>query len=156
MKPAQGNKNGRNRRTQTKRRSDVIRAAELPKNVQDFLQKFREWEESFGSPARRRKYIKQICDRIAERYNPEKIILFGSHAYGRPTSESDVDLLVVMDFEGSPIQQAIKISRELGLVTPMDLLVRTPAQVQERLRIEDPFMREIVQRGKVLYEADHG
>ncbi|MGH9834978.1 MAG: nucleotidyltransferase domain-containing protein [Blastocatellia bacterium] len=134
----------------------MIRAAELPKNVQDFLQKFREWEESFGSPARRRKYIKQICERIAERYNPEKIILFGSHAYGRPTSESDVDLLVVMDFEGSPIQQAIKISRELGLVTPMDLLVRTPAQIQERLRIEDPFMREIVQRGKVLYEADHG
>jgi hypothetical protein len=95
MKPAQGNKNGRNRRTRTGRRSDVIRAADLPKNVQDFLQKFREWEESFGSPARRRKYIKQICERIAERYNPEKIILFGSHAYGQPTPESDVDLLVV-------------------------------------------------------------
>ena len=43
----------------------------------------------------------------------------------------------------------------LGLVTPLDLLVRTPAQVQERLRLEDPFMREIVQRGKVRYEADH-
>ncbi len=65
-----------------------------------------------------------------------------------------VDLLVVMDFEGSPIQQAIKISRELGLVTPMDLLVRTPAQIQERLRIEDPFISEIVRRGKALYEAD--
>ena len=59
-----------------------------------------------------------------------------------------------MEFESSPIQQAIRISRELGLVTQMDLLVRTPAQIQERLRIEDPFMREIVERGEVMYEAD--
>ena len=150
MKPARRNKNGKDRR------SDVIHTAELPKDVQDFLQKFREWEESFRSPARRKEYIKQVCDRIANRYKPEKIILFGSHAYGRPTPESDLDLLVVMDFEGSPARQALKISRELGLVTPMDLLVRTPDQFRERLRIEDPFMREIAQRGKVMYETDHG
>ncbi len=140
----------------TGRGSAVIHTVELPQAVQDYLQKFREWEESFPSPARRGKYIKQVCERIAERYTPEKIILFGSHAYGQPTPESDVDLLVVMEFEGSPIQQAIKISRELGLVTPLDLLVRTSAQVRERLRIEDPFMREIVERGKVMYEANHG
>jgi predicted nucleotidyltransferase len=124
--------------------------------VAEYLQKFREWEESFRSPAERVEFIQRLCERIAKRFKPEKIILFGSHAYGQPTPESDVDLLVVMDFEGSPIQQAIKISRELGLVTPMDLLVRTPEQIRERLRIEDPFMREIVERGKVLYEANHG
>jgi uncharacterized protein len=156
MKPAPGNKIGRPQHVQTEQHSAADSASALPKDVQDYLQKFRDWEESFRSPARRAKYIKQVCERIAERYKPERIILFGSHAYGQPTSESDVDLLVVMDFEGSPIQQAIKISRELGLVTPLDLLVRTPEQVQERLRIEDPFMREIVQRGKVLYEANHG
>ena len=128
---------------------------ELPPAVREYLQKFRAWEESFRRPARRQAYIKQVCDLIAERYHPEKIILFGSHAYGHPTPESDVDLLVVMDFAGSPLQQAIKISRELGLVTPMDLLVRTAAQVQERLQIEDPFMREIIERGKVMYEAPH-
>ena len=61
-----------------------------------------------------------------------------------------------MDFAGSPLQQSLKISRELGLVTPMDLLVRTSAQIQERLQMEDPFMREIMERGKALYEADHG
>ena len=105
---------------------------EQPPAVREYLQKFRAWEESFRRPARRQAYIKQVCDLIAERYHPEKIILFGSHAYGQPTPESDVDLLVVMDFAGSPLQQAIKISRELGLVTPMDLLVRTSAQVQER------------------------
>lgn len=120
------------------------------------LQKFREWEERFHSPSARADYIQRLCRRIADRFKPERIILFGSHAYGHPTPESDVDLLVMMEFEGSPIQQAIKISRELGLVTPMDLLVRTPEQVRERLRMEDPFMREIVERGEVMYEANHG
>lgn len=143
-------------RAQVRPQAAADPVATLPQDVQNYLQKFRDWEESFRSPARREKYIRQICERIAERYYPEKIILFGSHAYGKPTPESDVDLLVVMKFEGSPLQQAIKISRELGLVTPLDLLVRTPAQVQERLRIEDPFMREILQRGKVLYETHHG
>ncbi len=130
--------------------------AELPQDVVAYLQKFREWEESFRRPARRAAYIKQVCEGIAERFQPEKIILFGSHAYGQPTAESDVDLLIVMDFVGSPLQQAIKISRALGLVTPMDLLVRTSAQVQERLQINDPFMREIIERGKVMYDAAHG
>src|SRR5436190_24049020 len=134
MKPAPENKIRRPQHRKTGPHS----VSALPQDVQDYLQKFRDWEESFRSPARRKQYIAQLCERIAERYKPEKIILFGSHAYGQPTSESDVDLLVVMDFEGSPIQQAIKISRELGLVTPLDLLVRTPKQVQERLRIEDP------------------
>ena len=143
------------KRAETQPTSTVINIAELPRDVQDYLQKFRVWEESFSSPTRRKQYIRHVCKRIAERYHPEKIILFGSHAYGQPTSESDVDLLVVMDFEGSPLQQAIKISRDLGLVTPMDLLVRTSAQVQERLRIEDPFMCEVIERGKVMYEADH-
>ncbi|HMV84893.1 MAG TPA: nucleotidyltransferase domain-containing protein [Blastocatellia bacterium] len=124
--------------------------------VSDYLQEFRDWEESFHSPAARAAYVQRLCQRIADRFKPEKIILFGSHAYGRPTPESDVDLLVVMEFEGSPLQQAIGISRELGLVTPLDLLVRTPAQVQERLRMEDPFMREIIERGEVMYEANHG
>lgn len=101
-------------------------------------------------------YIRQICDRIAERYAPEKIILFGSHAWGQPTPDSDIDLLIVMHFVGSPVSQAITISHELGLITPMDIVIRTPEQVQERLDLADPFMRDIWQRGKVLYEARHG
>lgn len=155
MRSAQENKNGSPQRVLIGKHAATIHT-ELPQDVQDYLQKFRDWEESFHSPARRKAYIRQLCDRIAEQFKPEKIILFGSHAYGQPTPESDVDLLVILNFEGSPIQQAIKISRELGLVTPIDLMVRTPAQVEERLRIEDPFMREIVERGKVLYEANHG
>lgn len=119
------------------------------------MEKFREWEESFRSPAKRMGYIRRVCDLIAKAYNPEKIILFGSHANGKPTKDSDVDLLIVMDFEGSPARQAIKITGELGLVTPMDILIRTPQQVRERVKISDTFIREILERGKVMYEADH-
>ncbi|MDQ3011683.1 MAG: nucleotidyltransferase domain-containing protein, partial [Acidobacteriota bacterium] len=88
-------------------------------------------------------------------FRPEKIILFGSHAYGTPTLESDLDLLVVMPFEGSPLSQAVRISRQLKLMIPIDLIVRTPAQLNERLAMDDFFMREIVERGKVMYEAHH-
>lgn len=119
------------------------------------MRKFQEWTESFQPAARRSAYIQQVCDRIAERYHPEKIILFGSHAWGQPGPDSDLDLLVVMHFTGSPVKQAIAICRELGLVTPMDLLIRTPEQLRRRLEIGDSFMREIVTRGKVMYEAGH-
>ena len=141
---------------QTRFRRPARQTSALPEEAQEFMQKFLQWSESFHHPARRIGYIQQVCERITERYQPEKIILFGSHAWGQPTPESDLDLLVVMHFEGSPIQQAIKVSSELGLVTPMDLLIRTPEQVQERLRIDDPFIRDIWQRGKVMYEAHHG
>jgi predicted nucleotidyltransferase len=129
--------------------------SKLPNDVQEFMEKFREWEESFKSPARRMRYIRRVCERIAKAYNPEKIILFGSHATGKLTKDSDIDLLIVMDFEGSPIRQAIKITGELGLVTPMDLLIRTPEQVRERVKMGDRFIREILERGKVMYEADY-
>src|SRR5689334_20576476 len=119
MERTQENKHKRSRSADARGLAGMTHAAALPQDVQDYLQKFREWEESFHSPTRRKNYIQQVCERIAKRYHPQKIILFGSHAYGHPTPESDVDLLVVMDFEGSPIQQAIKISRELGLVTPL-------------------------------------
>jgi len=110
------------------------------------------------SPDRHREEIRLVCEAIASEFRPEKIILFGSHAYGEPRADSDVDLLVVMPFEGSPFRQASKIlGHVVGAVgvLPMDVLVRTAEQVRERLRIGDSFMREIIERGKVMYEADH-
>jgi predicted nucleotidyltransferase len=121
----------------------------------DLAEAFRIWRESFETSAKRQAYIEDVCRRIAEEFKPEKIILFGSHAYGKPTPDSDLDLLVVMPYEDSYFQQAMKIRRRLGLVTPMDLLVRTRAELQYRLDIGDRFMREIVERGKVMYEATH-
>jgi len=135
-----------------KSRSIKAVGKESPKLV-DLAEAFRVWRESFETPAKRQAYIEDVCRRIAEEFKPEKIILFGSHAYGQPTPESDLDLLVVMPYEGSYFLQAMTIRRRLGLVTPMDLLVRTQEELQYRLDIGDRFMREIVERGKVMHEA---
>jgi uncharacterized protein len=100
-----------------------------------------------------RSQIKKLAEQIAREFHPDKIILFGSHAYGRPEPDSDVDLLVIMRFRGRPVRQAIAILNRLNVLTPVDLLVRTPEQVQERLALGDQLMREILERGKVMYEA---
>lgn len=136
-------------------RRKLFKESELPPEAQELHRKFREWDESFETRAKRMAYIRKLCKRIAEAYHPEKIILFGSHAYGTPTPESDVDLLIVMDFEGDSIEQTMKIRSELGLVTPMDLLVRTPKEVIWRLEDGDMFMIGVFWHGKVMYEAKH-
>ena len=139
-----------------KRRRKPLKDSELPPEAQELRRQFREWDESFGSPAKRLAYIRDVCERIARAYQPEKIILFGSHAYGQPTPESDVDLLIVMNYEGAPIEQSGKIRAALKLYTPMDLHVRTPKDIEDRLKDGDMFIREIVGRGKVMHEAKHG
>lgn len=127
----------------------------MPPEAQEFRRKFREWRESFQRRAKRMAYIRNLCKRIAEAYHPEKIILFGSHAYGKPTPESDVDLLIVMNYKGRPIEQMLKIQDELDIVTPVDLLVRTPEEVSERLHDGDMFIVDIMRRGKVMYEGEY-
>lgn len=99
--------------------------------------------------------IKQLGAQIAKEFQPEKIILFGSHAYGTPHEGSDIDLLVIMPYEGGHAQQAIKILNTIGGFAPLDLLVRTPDEVAKRIELGDFFMREITEQGKVLYEAAH-
>lgn len=99
--------------------------------------------------------IQDLCRRIASESKPEKIILFGSHAYGRVSADSDIDLLVVMPFEGRDRQQAIEILNRVNVLLPVDLLVRISQQIEERLAIGDNFMREIVEKGNVMYEAHH-
>ena len=128
----------------------------LPPEAQELRRQFREWHASFATPRRRMAYIKRLCARIAAAFHPVQIILFGSHAYGRPTPESDVDLLIVMNYEGRPVQQAIKITEELGIFTPVDILLRRPEEVKERLLDGDMFLIDIIRRGKVMYEAKHG
>lgn len=96
-----------------------------------------------------------MCNQIVDRFRPQKVILFGSFAYGLPNADSDIDLLVVMPFEGRIHDQAVKIRRGLDSTCPIDLLVRTPEQIRERVEMEDFFMREIVEQGKVLYEENH-
>lgn len=84
-----------------------------------------------------RKDIKAVCDRIVREFHPDKVILFGSYAGASPTPDSDVDLLVIMPFEGSPARKAYEIDLRLEHRFPMDLLVRTPEFVRERAAMND-------------------
>jgi uncharacterized protein len=100
--------------------------------------------------------IRRFAWRVGERFRPVKIILFGSYAYGKPHSESDVDILVIMSTRNQ-IDQAFRIRWEVPAHFPMDLIVRTPATMTWRLAEGDLFHTEIVTRGKVLYEkGDNG
>ena len=99
--------------------------------------------------------IKRLCDQIAREFHPQKIILFGSHAYGKPEWDSDVDLLVIMPFRGRHTRQSIKIRSRIETPLAVDLLVRTPEEISKRVEMEDFFIREILERGKVMYEANH-
>jgi len=96
--------------------------------------------------------IKDFVNDVINRFNPERVILFGSHASGNATLDSDVDILVVMDFKSRPHQQAFEIRRTIKRSFPLDLLVRRPADIDRRLRLGDFFIKEIMQEGKVLYE----
>ena len=96
--------------------------------------------------------IRKLAREIAERFRPEKIILFGSHAYGTPHSDSDVDLLVIMPARNM-IDQSVRIRRATEHQFPLDLIVRTPEYVRRRIEDGDWFLREIVGKGKVLYES---
>src|SRR5919199_1638492 len=96
--------------------------------------------------------IRRFARQIAERFHPEKIILFGSYAYGTPHAESDVDLLVIMPTYNE-IAQAVRIRRECKRPFALDLVVKTPQRLERALKDENWFLREVMAKGKVLYEA---
>jgi predicted nucleotidyltransferase len=95
--------------------------------------------------------IRQYADQVSARFHPDKIILFGSHAYGVPHADSDVDILVVMPARNE-IDQAVRIDRVIDPPFPLDLVVYTPRNIAWRLQEGDSFLREIMMKGKVLYE----
>jgi predicted nucleotidyltransferase len=97
--------------------------------------------------------IQAFASRIAEQFRPQRIILFGSYARGDFTADSDVDLLVVLPFEGKSWRVAAEIRQRARPSFPLDLLVRTPEQIRQRLMAGDTFLQEVVQQGKVLHEA---
>jgi len=97
--------------------------------------------------------INAIAQQIAEKFHPQKIVLFGSYAYGTPTEDSDVDMLVILPFEGKSALKSVEIIRAIKPLIPLDLIVRTQEQIVERLQCNDFFLREIIEKGKVLYEA---
>lgn len=100
-----------------------------------------------------RREINAVVRKIVDEFNPEKIILFGSYAYGKPTIDSDVDVLIVMESMDRPAVRAARVYKAVrGKTFPMDILVRTPQELAHRLEIGDFFIKEIVEMGKVMYE----
>lgn len=98
--------------------------------------------------------IEDLGQRIGLTFRPDRVVLFGSYAQGTATEDSDVDLLIILPFEGKSVIQSVEIRMRLRPSFPVDLIVRTPEKVRERLAMGDDFMREILEEGKVLYEAD--
>ena len=97
--------------------------------------------------------IQALADRIIHEFQPQRIILFGSHAWGKPSPDSDVDLLVILPFEGKSWQMASRIRSRVCPPFPLDLLARTPEQVYARLEQGDSFLNEVTSRGIVLHET---
>ena len=98
--------------------------------------------------------IRRYARAIAEEFQPDKIILFGSYAYGTPNEDSDVDLLVIMPTRDRHAQ-SVRIRMRLAAPFPLDLLVRTPEEMAWRLEEGECFTTTIVSKGKVLYEKKH-
>ncbi len=105
------------------------------------------------TPANLRRQIKSYCEAVAREFRPSKIILFGSHAYGKPTPDSDVDLMVILPFHGNEIRKSGEIRSRFDAPFPLDLLVRKPRFIEERLRERDMFIELVMERGIVLYEG---
>ena len=98
--------------------------------------------------------ILRIVEQIKEGYEPEKIILYGSYAYGKPTKNSDIDLFIVKETDKRRVDRFVEVSRlvdEWGRQVSISPLVYTPREVEERLALGDDFMEEILSRGEILY-----
>jgi predicted nucleotidyltransferase len=101
----------------------------------------------------KRSQIRAFSKAIAREFHPRKIVLFGSYAYGKPTKDSDVDMLVIMPFNRKRGRKSLEIRQRIPADFPLDLIVRTPEFIARRLRWGDCFMQEVLARGDVLYEA---
>lgn len=99
--------------------------------------------------------IRRFARDVVERFHPKKIVLFGSHAYGRPHEDSDVDILVVMPARNQ-LDKAARISQAISPPFALDIIVRTPKNLRWRLAEGDSFLSEIMSRGTILYEEADG
>lgn len=97
--------------------------------------------------------IKEITQKIVKEHQPEKIILFGSYAWGRPGPDSDIDLFVVKKTKEPSLKRIENFDKLFSRREfPMDFLIYTPQQVKKRLEIGDFFVKEIIDKGKILYD----
>jgi len=100
----------------------------------------------------KRAQIRRYARTLGRQFRPQRVLLFGSYARGQATEDSDVDMLVIMDHDKPRnVEQAIAIRLQTDSPFPMDLLVRRPAEVAERVAMNDTFIRSVLEEGEVLY-----
>jgi uncharacterized protein len=97
--------------------------------------------------------IQNFVNEVIAEFAPQRVILFGSYARGDATADSDVDLLVVMPTEKETLEQAVEIRRRIRRSFPLDLIVKTPRDVDWRLSLQDCFLTTIMTEGRTLYES---
>ena len=97
--------------------------------------------------------IQALGEAIVQIFHPERIVLFGSYAYGSPNQDSDVDLLIVINHEGKASRKAAEILSSVQTNFPIDVVVRSSAELAHRLSLNDYFLHDVVNHGKLLYAA---
>ncbi len=97
--------------------------------------------------------LREFSAQLVGRYRRQRIILFGSQANGSPREDSDVDMLVVMPYQGNALRQAASMVRDIRTPFAVDLIVRTPEEIIERVALNDPFIVGILETGRVMYAA---
>ena len=99
--------------------------------------------------------LREIAQKVVHAFRPKNIILFGSYAYGKPTSDSDLDLLIVMESRDRPAERIRKVSDLFDpRPLPMDFIVLTPVEMRQRLSGFDPFLEEVLAKGQMLYGSE--
>jgi predicted nucleotidyltransferase len=98
-------------------------------------------------------YLKNIVDKIINNFNPDKIILFGSYAYGHPNVDSDVDIMIVMDTDEKPHKRAVSVRKVLkGIGIPKDIIVKTPEEFERFKDIVGTIVYPAAHKGRIIYE----
>ena len=104
-----------------------------------------------------RQDLDRLLHKLIAGYSPRQVFLFGSYVYGEPDQHSDLDLLIVKETSKTPFQRRVEVGRivqDKGRRTPIQPLVITPEELEERIQGGDPFLIEIVEKGEILYDAE--
>jgi predicted nucleotidyltransferase len=104
-----------------------------------------------------RRDLERLLSKLITGYAPRQVLLFGSHVYGEPDQHSDLDLLIVKETTKTPFQRRVEVGhivQDKSRRTPIQPLVITPEELEERIQSGDPFLTEIVEKGEVLYDVE--
>ena len=110
-------------------------------------------KQGLGIPPATLEGLRRVTWQIVQQFHPQKVILFGSYAYGQPTADSDVDLLVLMDTDEPLLHVAANIAATIEHPFPLDIMVRTPAAFTSAVQRQGVFATEVATKGITLYEA---